>query len=55
MKKTYEPPVAEKVEFCYEEQVVASGNGCITTVLNTGIDDPTSCNSGDRIEHKLML
>ena len=26
MKKTYETPVAEKIEFCYEEQIVASGN-----------------------------
>lgn len=25
MKKTYETPVAEKVEFCYEDQIVASG------------------------------
>ena len=29
MKKTYETPVAEKIEFCYEEQIVASGtSGC---------------------------
>ena len=26
MKKTYETPVAEKIEFCYEDQIVASGN-----------------------------
>ena len=26
MKKTYETPVAEKVEFCYEDQIVASDN-----------------------------
>ena len=25
MKKTYEKPTAEKFEFCYREQVVASG------------------------------
>lgn len=32
MKKKYETPLAEKVEFCYSEQIVASG---------------TSYNSGD--------
>ena len=26
MKKRYEAPVAEKIEFCYRDQVVASGN-----------------------------
>lgn len=26
MKKTYEKPIAEKVDFCYSDQVVASGN-----------------------------
>ena len=26
MKKTYETPVAEKIQFCYEDQIVASGN-----------------------------
>lgn len=25
MKKQYEAPVAEKIEFCYRDQVVASG------------------------------
>lgn len=25
MKKEYETPIAEKIEFCYKEQVVASG------------------------------
>ena len=32
MKKTYETPVAEKIEFCYEDQIVASsslGPGCV--------------------------
>ena len=38
MKKTYETPVAEKIEFCYEEQIVASGtSGC----------KPLWCYSGD--------
>lgn len=26
VKKTYETPVAEKVDFCYSDQVVASGS-----------------------------
>lgn len=30
MKRTYEAPVAQKVEFCYNEQVVASGGGSHT-------------------------
>ena len=34
MKKTYETPVAEKIEFCYEDQVVASsGENCIAYIL----------------------
>ncbi len=28
MKKTYETPVAEKIEFRYNDQVVASGTSC---------------------------
>ena len=44
MKKTYETPVAEKIEFCYEDQIVASGNdgnnnmtcGCQTSNLKMG-------------------
>ena len=27
MKKSYETPVAEKIEFCYADQIVASGGG----------------------------
>lgn len=38
MKKTYESPVAEKIEFRYEDQVVASGKvicfGVTGTVTN---------------------
>lgn len=31
MKKSYETPIAEKIEFCYQDQIVASGNqGCIS-------------------------
>lgn len=29
MKKEYETPIAEKIEFCYKEQIVASGERTI--------------------------
>lgn len=47
MKRTYETPVAEKIEFCYKDQVVASGttSGCISVWMNTGADKCTSGNS----------
>lgn len=35
MKKQYETPVAEKIEFCYRDQVVASG-ACTDQWLNEG-------------------
>lgn len=35
MKKTYETPVAEKVEFRYSDQVVASG-GCVSRWIYYG-------------------
>lgn len=38
-KKTYETPVAEKVEFCYSDQVVASAGSYVT---GTGADDHSS-------------
>lgn len=47
MKKQYESPVAEKVSFCYSDQVVASGGGsdsCISVWMNTG---EYSCTSGN--------
>ncbi len=43
MKKNYETPVAEKIEFQYEEQVVAS-NGCHDVWVNVGA---TSCTEGN--------
>ena len=45
MKKTYEAPVAEKIEFCYEEQIVASGveNDCY--YINTHGDASCTTNS----------
>ena len=33
MKKQYEAPVAEKIEFCYRDQVVAS-SGCVGHYIN---------------------
>lgn len=44
MKKTYEAPVAEKVEFNYSEHVVASG-GCISQWIYSG---EFSCTDGNK-------
>ena len=53
MKKTYETPVAEKIEFCYEEQVVASGaQGCTNAWVNEGAE---SCTSGNSFLQKVLL
>lgn len=42
MKKQYETPVVEKIEFCYRDQVVASGNGCVGHYINA---IPGNCES----------
>lgn len=55
MKKVYETPVAEKIEFCYRDQVVASGGtgkGCISVWVNTG---DASCTDGNSWLEKLHL
>ena len=46
MKKTYETPEAEKMEFNYRDQVVAAsaGNQCIGVWNNEG---HTSCTEGN--------
>lgn len=44
MKKQYESPIAEKVSFCYSDQVVASG-GCISQWIFTGT---YSCTDGNQ-------
>ncbi len=47
MKKKYVAPIAEKIEFCYSDQVVASGgagSGCISAWIHTG---KNSCESGN--------
>lgn len=47
MKKKYVTPVAEKIEFCYSDQVVASGGNdkCISVWVNAGDD---SCVDGNQ-------
>ena len=52
MKKMYETPVAEKVTFQYEEQIVASqGGGTICEVVyqKTGLDN-TLCPEDDQVK-----
>lgn len=46
MKKTYETPMAEKIEFRYEDQVVAS-NGVVHDLAHDGctMQDPNWCSS----------
>lgn len=44
MKKQYETPVAEKIEFCYRDQVVASGS-CKDVWVNIGVDSCTDDNA----------
>ena len=43
LKKTYETPIAKKIEFQYQEQVVAS-NVCQDVWINTG---ENSCTDGN--------
>lgn len=50
MKKTYETPVAEKVEFQYQEQVVAS-TGCVSKWVNEGVFE---CTDGNKHEAYLL-
>ncbi|MBQ3045683.1 MAG: hypothetical protein IJO03_08260 [Clostridia bacterium] len=45
MKKTYETPVAEKVNFKYQEQVTASNTACISRWVNIGL---TECVDGNK-------
>lgn len=44
MKRRYETPIAEKVDFCYGDQVVASGTGCDSIWINTG---DNGCETGN--------
>lgn len=48
MKRTYETPNAEKISFCYQEQVAASSPSvepCISVWVNSGDNSCTSGNS----------
>lgn len=49
MKKTYETPVAEKIEFCYEDQIVASGGtGCQEYWVIAGVAGQSGCEGDGR-------
>lgn len=39
MKKVYETPVADKINFDYENQVVASGCKEVVSLMGTGCTD----------------
>lgn len=45
MKKTYETPTVEVVEFKYHDQVVAASGKCESVWVNTGFE---SCTSGNK-------
>ena len=49
MKKTYERPEAEKMDFCYRDQVVAASVTCVDRWVNIG---DGSCTEGNNhLEH----
>ena len=49
MKKQYEQPMAEKIEFNYRETVIASGGGTVIVKLkNNGTYGGNGCYSGDK-------
>ena len=50
MKKTYVAPVAEKINFEYKDQVVAT-SGCTNQWINTG---DSSCDSQDKYKSFLQ-
>lgn len=47
MKKTYVTPIVEKVEFNYNETVVASSGNCRKVWINTGDDN---CSDGNKFQ-----
>lgn len=50
MKKTYETPAAEKIEFQYEDQMLASSvENCRDVWVNIGVNSCTDGNS--HLEH----
>lgn len=50
MKKTYEAPTAEKMEFNYRDQVVVASNSCTDRWVNMGNG---SCTDGNAHWEKL--
>lgn len=50
MKRAYETPNAEKIQFQYQEQVVASNTSCIDRWVNIGVDE---CTDGNKHLEKL--
>ena len=50
MKKTYEAPTAEKMEFNYRDQVVVASGTCTDSWVNTGVN---SCTDGNAHWEKL--
>lgn len=46
MKKNYEAPVAEKIEFRYADQVVASNVKCGNIVSHIDNDGNKTCDTG---------
>ena len=50
MKKSYETPSVEVVEFKYRDQVVAASGGCTNQWVNIGDD---SCTEGNKHQAKL--
>lgn len=45
MKKTYEAPTVEVVEFKYRDQVVVASNKCQSVWVNIGV---TACTDGNK-------
>lgn len=50
MKKTYEAPTAEKMEFSYRDQVVVASNSCTNVWVNIG---DTYCAEGNKYQQSL--
>ena len=50
MKKTFETPVVEKIEFCYQDQITASGDNCIDVWVNIG---DGACTDGNPILQRI--
>lgn len=47
MKRAYQTPTVEKVEFRYNEQVLAANSGCYTSYKNVDTDGNHICDFGD--------